>query len=379
MVALYCYTGHIRDFINHLRKKNPLVEITLLSNLSPEVIREAIPDTAVKIEWYDVPEVKNIKWRWLRFQIIKYRQVSFFYNFSKNRNYDIVNVHFANRYMSYVYKYLRAMCSKLVITPWGSDILRRDSLQLKQLSKIYQLCDFVTTYPYSILGKKIIKEFSISTNKFVGNFFGSDIVDYSIKNGEFISVDDAKTHFGLQGRYVITCGYNLYASQRHNAIIEAIGEKKNQLPDNLTLLFPMTYGNNNPDYIQKCKEECDKRNLHAVFFTEYLSIDNLYKLRKAADIFIHVQTTDASSGTINEYLLCDKKIVHGSWIKYPELERFSPLFYYPVDDLEKLGDVIVDAYKSEKINQSKDLIDYVRSRGWETTSTKMNDFFMSIV
>jgi len=379
MVALYCYTGHIRDYINHLRKKNPLVEITLLSNLRPEVIREAIPDTAIKIEWYDVPEVKNIKWRWLRFQIIKYRQVSFFHNFSKNRKYDIVNVHFANRYMSYVYKYLRAMSRNIVMSPWGSDVLRIPKKHLKQLSYLYENADYILSSLDIPLGKKILQEFKVNPQKMVGNFWGTNAVDYAIKKGDSISQEESKRRFGLTGRYVITCGYNRQESQRHKVIIKAIDQVRGQLPENLTLLFPMNYGSLRAKYVEDVEMECKKRSIHSVFITDYLSEEDLYKLRKATDMFVHVQTTDANSGSVQEYILCNKKIVHGSWIKYEIMESFSPLFYFPVDNLDNLGEVIVKAYESDNIAIPQGVIDCVKNSGWESKSTKMNDFFMSIV
>ncbi len=80
-----------------------------------------------------------------------------------------------------------------------------------------------------------------------------------------------------------------------------------------------------------------------------------------------------------EYILCDKKIVHGSWIKYDELEAFKPLFYFPVDKMEDLGEVIVKAYQSDNIAVSNETLDHVKSFGWERQSERMNDFFMSIV
>ena len=96
-------------------------------------------------------------------------------------------------------------------------------------------------------------------------------------------------------------------------------------------------------------------------------------------MFVHVQTTDAFSGSFQEYILCNTKIVHGSWIKYEKLEDFKPLFYFPVDKLENLGERIVKAYHSDKIDIPQGVIDYVKSSGWENKASLMNDFFVSIV
>lgn len=380
VVALYCYTGHVKGVIEHLKKKNPLVDITLLSNIQPEVIRKEINDPSVKIEWYNVKDVNYISSKWLRERVIRYKQNRFLAKFSEKREYDIVNIHFPKRHLAYAYKYLRAMSKRLVITPWGSDVLRQNQKALDELRSLYQHADHIVTTLNTPLGRKIQTEFNIGEEKFVSNFFGSDIVDYAIKFGDTITQEEAKERFGLTGRYVITCGYNRKVPQRHKVIIEAIDQVRNQLPDNLTLLFPMTYANprTDYDYVQEIKQLCQEKNLPAVFVTDFLNVDEVYKLRKSTDMFVHIQTTDASSSSVMEYILCEKKIVHGSWIKYEELESFKPLFYYPVNKLEELGEVIVRAYNSEMIKIPHGVIDYIKSCGWDYRASKMNEFFMSI-
>lgn len=376
VIALYCYSGHAKAFISHLKGKNPLIDLTLLTD-KPELMSTLLDDRSVKIVPYNVSSVK-CRFSWLRHWIIKYKQIRFFAKFSKEKKYDIINVHFPNKYMSYVYKYLRRMSKNIVVTPWGSDILRKDDEYLKHLAGLYKKADYIATANSSILGKRIIEVFNLDLSKFIGYTFGSDIVDFALKNGNSISPEGAKQHFRLNGRYVITCGYNGINNQRHKDIIDAIKEVRDRLPDNLTLIFPMTYLKNDI-YMEECIQKCKEYDIDAVFLTEYMSIEDVYKLRKATDIFVHVQTTDASSGTVKEYILCDRKIVHGSWIKYEELEAFQPLFYFPVDRLEDLGEVIVKAYHSDKIKIPQGVMDFVANSGWESRISKMNDFFISIV
>lgn len=379
VIALYCYSGHVKAMINSLKNKNPLVDITILTD-KPDQYKE-LTSSSLKTVLYDVPSMDWIKIRNIRIYATKHIQIRFFARFCKERRYDIINIHFANRYMSFVYKYLRSMSDNIIMIPWGSDILRRPKKNLEQLSYLYQKADYIAASKSSPIGKVLLNEFKINPDKIVGSFWGSAGIDYAIEKGKFISQEESKERFGLSGKYVITCGYNRQEAQQHKAIIEAIDKKRKQLPGNLILLFPMTYGNMTYQgkYVEEVKDECKKRNLQAVFVTEFLSLEDLYKLRKATDMFIHVQTTDAFSGSVQEYILCNKKIVHGSWNKYEQLEDFKPLFYFPVDKLEDLGEVIVKAYKSDRIGIPQDVIDYVKRSSWNTKATMMNNFFMSIV
>lgn len=379
IVAIYCYTGHVLSFVCHLKAVNPLADITILTN-KPDAYQNVVGKT-IRTFFYDVPNVNWIKFQWLRMLIIKRNQIRFFSKFSKNRRYDIVNVHFANIYMSFVYRYLRAMSDNMVLTPWGSDILRIPKNNMEQLSYLYKKADYIAASPMSPVGKKILQEFKVDPKKLVGSFWGAEGIDSIIKNESKISQDDAKERFGLTGRYVITCGYNKQEAQQHKAIIAAIDKVRGQLPDNLTLLFPMNYGGwtTSEKYRDEIEAECKNRHLHAVFVTEFLSGENLYKLRMATDIFVHVQTTDAFSGSVQEYILCNKKIVQGSWIKYEVINDIRPLFYFPVDNLENLGEVIVKAYNSDNISIPQEVIDYVKGSSWDNKATMMNNFFMSII
>lgn len=380
IIALDCYTGHILSFINHLKAKNPLVDITLLTDKETNEIKDELYDKSINIVLYDVQNPSRIKNKWIRALVLRYRQNKYFLTFSKNRKFDIIDIHWAKRFLVHVYSYLRMMSDNLVLTPWGSDILRQKTDALKQLKKLYNKANYITTDLKTPLGKKIIEEFNVNPNIIVGNFFGSDIVDFAIKYGDTITQDNAKQRFDLSDKFVITCGYNGNKNQRHKEIITAIAKIKDLLPENLTLLFPMTYGRpKKTDYLGECKKECDKNGLHSIFITDFLSVEDVYKLRKATDIFVHIQTTDASSGSLQEYILCNKKIVHGSWIKYEEMEKYKPIFYFPVDKLDNLGEVIVKAYNSDNIKIPQGVIDYVKNSGWDNKATLMNEFFMSII
>ena len=231
IVALYCHPGHIIDIANHLKSKNPLVDITILTDV-PNDYQNSLSDKSIKLFLYDVPPF-NCKFRRLRYLVIQHRQRKFFSNFSKGKKFDIINVHFPNRYMSCVVNYLRGMSNNIVISPWGSDLLRRDAISLKRLKLFYEKADYITlkAAPASELGPlgKIVQEdFKIDTKKMVGGFWGSDIIDFAIKNGDLISQEDAKDRFGLSGQYVITCGYNRQEAQQHKAIIAAIDQKRKQ-------------------------------------------------------------------------------------------------------------------------------------------------------
>ena len=166
VIALYCYSGHVKAVINHLKAKNPLVDLTLLTE-KPDEFRNNLADKSVKIVSYDV-KMPNIKNRRIRAWVIKYRQNKFFSQFSKNRKYDIVNVHFPKRYLTYAYKYIRRMSDNFVITPWGSDVFRLDDENaLNRMQSVYAMASCVTCNPTSQLGSAVVEKFKFDPQKMV--------------------------------------------------------------------------------------------------------------------------------------------------------------------------------------------------------------------
>ena len=198
-------------------------------------------------------------------------------------------------------------------------------------------------------------------------------------------MEEAKARFGLTGRYVITCGYNTQKSQRHEVIIEAINEVKDRLPENLTVLIPRTYvaykgkTEEKDRYVDSLKEKCKLLNLDLVVVEGHLDLADLLKLRMATDIFVHIQTSDAGSRSVMEYVACNKKVVHGSWVKYAYLEDYKPSCYFPVDQLEQLGACIVKAYNGHVEELPQEVWNVILKRGWNYKMGLWNDFFESLV
>ena len=136
---------------------------------------------------------------------------------------------------------------------------------------------------------------------------------------------------------------------------------KDQLPDALTLLFPFTYGGT-PEYRNCVKKACEDAGVKALFFENFLELPDLFRLRQATNMFIHVQTTDANSTSFGEYLLCGKKIINGSWLKYDELEFDGNVPYYVVQEIDKLDETIMRAYHAEEQDISERLLNLLKEK-----------------
>lgn len=376
IVGYHASLLQLAPVIKHLKDENPEAMISLMTNLLenvPEVIKKNVVEI-LPIYTYSERARNPIIRTW-------FGKAFFLFSFVKLifRRYDIINIHFAKPWLFYAIPCLRRMTKNVVITPWGSDVLRLEGEKnKKKLQKVYESAHFVTVSSGSKLGKAIIEKFACDPSKFHPLKFGMDFVDYLKEVKPNKTTEQAKDRFGLLGKYVITCGYSTARSHQHKMIIEAVFSIKQYLPDNIVLLFPFTYGWGGNDYVQSIKDKCTELGLKAVFVETFLSDADLYLLRKSTDMFVNVQTTDAEAASVMQYILCKKKIVSGTWLKYTAMEKYSPLFYFPVHDLKELGSVILDAFNAEEIHVSQGLIDYIMARGWKQVIVKWNEFFMSL-
>ena len=386
VIEIFGNPTHIVRFVRFLKQTNPNVEIVLFSDRHQREFPQELFDSINGfIKWKRSNKLPlGIKqFIFINKWINTVSLLSQLFQLSRKRHFDIVNIHFPQYFLSFVMKLLKRMSTTIVVSPWGSDVLRLGGKRKRrQLAKVFQKADYVTAGLSGDVGKTLINEMKIGESKFHPLAWGSETIDYINEHISDISTEEAKQKLGLSGRYVITCGYNAFEEQRHEVMIKTIATIKHQLPDNLTLLFPVTYGysygTRKKDYVGYLKRLCKESDLSAVFYEEYLSVVDVFNLRQGTDLFIHIQTTDAGNSSLQEYVLCGKKVVHGSWIHYKHLERYEPLFYFPVQDLEHLDEVILNAYHSENIRVPMEVMDYIRNRGWKAKMKLWNDFFISI-
>ena len=382
IIGMYGIPSHLNRFIRNLKQTNPSVHITLYSDRQKE-------DFSQDINNYIDDYIQQKKYTGWPKKLWKFREYFDRYVFVKQikelamtRHYDIVNIHFPTYIMSYVMEYIKKMCYTVIVSPWGSDVLRvNDPKKKNKLSFVFKESDYITVGLIGNIGKVLYQEMQIGTEKFHPLAWGSETIDYLNEHISEIPSEHAKELLGLKGKYVITCGYNAFEEQRHEIIINAINSKREQLPDNMVLLFPLTYGSSygarKQEQVDKVKSLCNGLSLPAVFYENYLSVSELFLLRRATDMFIHIQPTDGGNSSLQEYVLCGAKIVHGAWVHYDRLEQYKPLFYFPVNDLNELGDVIIDAYRSEPIRIPEQVIEFIQNRGWKAKMKLWNDFFVS--
>lgn len=295
--------------------------------------------------------------------------------FAAGKHFDYINIHYIKPEYFFVSDYLKKHASQLILTPWGSDVYSIKGFYKKLVGKVFDKADYITG-GNDRFTKDYKRIFHVPDSKIAFCDLGVEPIEYIIEHKSLINAQQAKQELGFPDSYIITCGYKALNSHQHLKMIESIYQAKDELPSNLLLLFPLTYPHN-PEYIESIKQKVDECGLRAVYFEQFLDMPQLFLLRQATDIFIHVQTTDASSGSLGEYLLCEKKIINGSWLDYPGLKKNGVTPYFEVDSMENLSKVLVEAYRSEPIKIPSEVLMDLEKRQWKVVIKDWDNLFCS--
>lgn len=253
------------------------------------------------------------------------------------KKYDPQNIHghFASPLCLCLLSALKNRHNTVIISYWGSDILRAlpqtllfSKLWLGKIDKI--------TFDAIQMKKAFEGFFSSKYEKRISILrFGVNGFD-SLKDMEFESSLYKKIYGIDDDKIVITIGYNGRREQQHEKVIMAIDTLSVEEQRKMFVLVPMTYGVRDDGYIQEVENSLRSLKISGyMIFKDFMDDSKVAKLRCVTDIFIHAQTTDAFSSSVQEFLYAKKIVLNPTWIPYDEHEE-KGLFYFKYDSFETL-------------------------------------------
>lgn len=274
-------------------------------------------------------------------------------------HYDCVNFHFLRNETLSCWKETRLITDRTLLMPWGSDVLRRSNSYLMRMRKYIQHYDYVGTSDNPRFKKELTEKLAVREDQFVDLDFGAESIDRLMDNKN-VTREMAKEALGLKYRFIITIGYNAHEEQQHIEVIDALLCLKNKLPQNTTLLFPMTYGKK--QQVKIVEQKVKQAGFEYKIYDQYLSYEDIVYLRKCSDMFIHAQTTDSNSASLAEYLFCRSIVINASWLKYEHFEQYGKP-YYVFNDFNDLSDIVVQALNGGSL-VNDELVNYLEKYSW---------------
>lgn len=293
---------------------------------------------------------------------------------SITNDYDIINIHYGNANNNKFLCILKKKGRKTVVTLWGSDFHRVPDELRQKARKLYDNVDII-----HIANPEVQKDFVNYYNDYENKTgwnkvgFGDNKLQRidEIINSEKREI--TRSLVGLpQNCFVITCGYKAYHVLQHHLIIDAIEKIKDILPKNYVLVFPLTY-HRNEEYVSQIKQRLKESDLYFKSFDEFLTEDEISRIRISSDIYITIPETDGASSSLLEYLTAGNIVIAGEWLPY-QLHKSMGLYFHTtsMDDLaNKIKEVVLnfEEFKEQaKINKTIILDNFswpVRIKEWQ--------------
>ena len=291
-----------------------------------------------------------------------------------SRDYDWIVFHAIPHDISYLVKLAKNTKAKILLYPWGSEIMRVADSTLESFRFAFDNMDFVRG-DGSMLVEKLEKFYHIPHSKFVNLVYGSKVIDCIEKYRGKLSKDELAVRIGINtASYYIVCGYNRYKGQNHETMISQLAMVKDFLPHGYTLVFPLTYGDGPND--QYLRNLCKKSGLEAQFLTEYLTDEQMACLHLVTDLFIHIQQTDLANSYMIESVFANTNIISGGWLSYVDLEKGGKP-YYTTEVPDQLHVVVRDFLngKLPKRVAGKAVSEEIRKESWDFSIKGWADFF----
>lgn len=248
--------------------------------------------------------------------------------------YDICHVHYYMQFYSGLNKYISRIGKKIIVSIWGSDFYQRSRIERRNQKKLYDLADIITFANYKTQDDFLAfyeNKYSEKTRILLYGLKPLECID-SFRNND---IQEMKKLLSIpEHSIVVTTGSCSTENQRHREIFDSILNSAEEFPDHVFFVVPLTYGD--PDYRIQIMSFLQKLHFPHKIFINYLSDEDVAKLRLVTDVFINVQKSDQLSGAMQEHLYAGSVVITGSWLPYEILYR-KGVKLVRIDGLAELG------------------------------------------
>lgn len=290
--------------------------------------------------------------------------------------FDFIHIHYVSYKALFIASKIKKHCnSKLLLTYWGSDILRDVDNEINKNRKYLKNVDYFSS---DSLTTKLAFNKTYSNKYDLEVVYFGDSICTEIDKLNRNSVLDYKKEFNIpENKTIVTIGYNARPAQQHLQVINALINSKLNFED-FYFILPMTYCKEDLVYIENLKNTLKTNNLNHLIFESYLSDTQIGKLRLISDIFINAQTTDAFCNTVKEFFYLGKTIFNPTWLDYPEFKEWD-LKTISYSDFSELPSKLIhysEILSEEQLNSNSNF--FKNKMSWENCKDAWGKIYNSL-
>ncbi len=382
-----------------------MIKILIISPDSQHFVREFIDNALIKeeyeitfftirknpddIEHYSEYGISNIS--------IKRKDGNLFQNadsviagwlwLKKNANkFDIIHIHFMDARFLKFCKLLLKSHSKLIITFWGSDLLRDAANNKQTVSCFYPWLK--KAYAINLMEEHSLDVFKqlfpiIDVNKVRVVDFGDSLLTLIKREESDIGRDGAKRKFSFPtDKIIVHVGHNGSAAHQHLKLLESLKPLDSEIKEKLFLVMHFGYGiggygYSENEYIDAVKKKATDIGIEYRLLTDYLSGAKLADFRLTADIMLYGQITDAISSSVVETVYAGGLFINPTWLDYSEFKEYG-IKFLEYDKFEEIPS-IVSKIVNEGTLTSKEVLSNKKNiwanKSWELLAPKWREMY----
>lgn len=296
----------------------------------------------------------------------------------KSGHYDLINLHyvdFPDLIYGVILKYV--MKAKLVLSYWGSDLLRIEDKRLSFIGKFAKFADFVT-FDNKDLEITFKRKYKWSQRIPSGTIlFGLSILDRINEKYRRKSPIDIRRDWKIpEDKIIIAIGYNGIPEQQHIAVLRTIDKLDDEYKKKIFLLLQMTYGGTKT-YRKQVIAALRKTGCAYMEIQRFLTDDEVADLRIITDIYINAQKTDAFSGSVCENLYSGTLLINAKWLRYQEFKEYD-FKYLEFENINEINQLIQKTFEQKfDVSKNKELVWQLRS--WKYCSLKWKKVYDKVI
>ncbi len=257
-------------------------------------------------------------------------------------SYDIIQVHYVSSFLKTIAPYFHQKSKKVVTSFWGSDFYKESNKSREKIAQnILKYSDAITLGNPEMIDH--FKQFYYP--KFQNPelcFFGNDLIEQMQLLKE-TNKFQSKNYLQFDAHKItITLSYNASQNNQHLKILESFSSNEYFLSkkDQVELIVPLTYGGTK-EYLASIQKKLNELPFSFQILDTFLTPEQVFHLRNATDIFIHLPLSDALSGSLREHLFAKNLVITGNWLPYRILKSNS-IYIHQLNSIEELPQKLND-------------------------------------
>lgn len=254
--------------------------------------------------------------------------------------FDVMQLHYVSHYVTLPIYLLRRLYRRIVISFWGSDIKRTNSLIRAFQRPVIRVCDkasftnkdlyesFKITFGHSILPESKVSVVGL------GFMFLDSIERIKLQKG-FNKECRARFGFSLSS-CIVTIGYHGRRAMQQLEVVSSIINVLKEEKGRIELVLPVRGMEHS--IRSEISRILDSAGVHYHLFQDYIPDEDIPYFRLCSDVFINAQTTDACSASMLEYVCSGTIVINASWLTYSSLDR-KGVYYLKFGTFDELNSI----------------------------------------